>query len=99
MEKLVSVGRAKKHLKLKILVSKFVPWDLEATRTWDLEATRDGTSRQPAWTSRQAAMIRAGSLEVRAGWLKVPSQVVSKVSGFGDEKTPFFLKSNATIDY
>ena len=44
-------------------------------------------------------MIRAGSLEVRAGWLKVPSQVVSKVSGFGDEKTPFFLKSNATIDY
>ena len=26
-------GMAKKHLKLKILVSKFVPWDLEATHT------------------------------------------------------------------
>ena len=37
MVKLVSVGRAKKYLKLKILVSKFVPWDLEATRT-DLAA-------------------------------------------------------------
>ena len=31
--KLVSFGRAKKHLKLKTLVSKFAPWDLEATRT------------------------------------------------------------------
>ena len=30
----------KKHLKLTILVSKFVPWDHKATRTWDLEATR-----------------------------------------------------------
>ena len=40
MVKLVFVRRAKKHLKLKILLSKFVPWDLEATRTWDLEATR-----------------------------------------------------------
>ena len=49
MVKLVSVGRAKKHLKLKTLVSNFVPWDLEATR--------DETSRQPAWTLRQLAMI------------------------------------------
>ena len=30
----------------------------------DLEATRDGTSRQPARTLRQAAMIRVGCLEV-----------------------------------
>ena len=49
---------AKKHLKLKIFVSKFVPWDLEATR--------DETSRQPA-------RIIAGCLEVScAGHLKVP---------------------------
>ena len=34
------VGMAKKHLKLKILISKFVPWDLEAVRTQELEATR-----------------------------------------------------------
>ena len=60
-----SVGRANKHLKLKILVSKFVPWDPEATRTsdleatrTDLEATRDLTLRQPARTLRQAAMKR-----------------------------------------
>ena len=32
----------KNHLKLKILVSKFVPWDLEATRIWNLEATLCG---------------------------------------------------------
>ena len=31
--KLVLVGRAKKNLKVKILFSMFVPWDLEATRT------------------------------------------------------------------
>ena len=37
MAKLFSVRRAKKHLKLKIVVSKFVPWDLVATHT-DLEA-------------------------------------------------------------
>ena len=58
-----SVERAKTphHLKLKILVSKFVPWDLEATRTLDRKATCDETlrqtSRQPPRTSRQAAMI------------------------------------------
>ena len=38
----------KNRPKLKILVSKFAPWDLEATRTWDLEATCNETSRQPA---------------------------------------------------
>ena len=43
MVKLVLVGRDKKHLKLKILVPKFVPWDLEATHT-DLEATRNDSS-------------------------------------------------------
>ena len=47
MVKLVSVGRAKKHLKLIILVSKFVSWDLEATRK-ELQTTRDESSRQPA---------------------------------------------------
>ena len=46
----------KKHLKLEILISKFVPWDLKATRI-DLEAGHDRTLRQPAQTSRQAAMI------------------------------------------
>ena len=40
------------NIKLKILVSKFVPWDLKVTHTWDLEAIHDGTSRQPTWTSR-----------------------------------------------
>ena len=54
--KFVLVGRAKKHPKLKILASKFVPWDLEATHT-DLKATRDETSKQPTRASRQAAMI------------------------------------------
>ena len=72
-----------------ILVSKFVPWDLEATRTWDLEATRDGTTRQPTWTSRQAAMIRAGSLEVCAGWLKVPSRIVPRSLVLVMKKLPF----------
>ena len=46
---------------MKNLVPKFVPLDLEATRTWDLEANRDETSRQPARTSRQPAMILIGN--------------------------------------
>ena len=53
----------KKHLKLKILVSKFFPWDLEVIRTWDLEATCNGTSRQPARTSRQPAIGPRGNLQ------------------------------------
>ena len=37
---------------LKFLVSKFVPWDLEATRTKELTATRNESTRQPARSSR-----------------------------------------------
>ena len=56
MEKLVSVRRAKKHLKLKILVSKFVPWDLAATR--------NVSSRQPAMIARFLSLRVASILGV-----------------------------------
>ena len=35
--------RPKTHLNLKILVSKFVPWDLEGRLPWDFEGRRHGT--------------------------------------------------------
>ena len=43
--------------KMKNLVPKFVPLDLEATRTWDLEATHTDLKATCDWTSRQPAMI------------------------------------------
>ena len=68
--KLVSESEGpKKHLDLKKMLSKFVPWDLKATRTWDLEATRNdpcGLPRGPI----------AGCLEVRAGCLVVSLQAL-----------------------
>ena len=47
----------KNHPNLKILVSKFVPWDLKGHRTSDLEGQRHGTSRGSTFrTSRGGAM-------------------------------------------
>ena len=59
----------KSHLKLKILVSKFVPWDLEATCTWDLKASRDRTSRQPAHGPRGNPLwdLEASRADLEAG--------------------------------
>ena len=69
----------KKHLRLKDLVSKFVHWNLEATRTWDFEATRDETSWQSPRTSRQSAIEPRGKLhgpEVTRIWTS--RQVIQK---------------------
>ena len=59
----------KNHLNLTILVSKFVPWDLDGCHTADLERRRHWTSRGAARTLRGGAMGRgpmAPPLEDRA---------------------------------
>ena len=48
----------KKHLKLKTFVSKFVPWDPEASRT-DLEATRTDLEAGRNYRKRSITAVRA----------------------------------------
>ena len=54
--------RLKKHLNLTILVSKFVPWDLEGCRTSDLEGRQHGTLRGASRTSRGGAIRPRGAV-------------------------------------
>ena len=45
---------------MKILLSKFVPWDIEGCCTLDLEGRQHGTSRGAGWTSWGGAIRPRG---------------------------------------